>query len=97
MWLQATVRDLYAKKDLGLFTHNFTWIVPQHGVLAIKLTPSKCVPSPYTEHPAWHSPRPCMAAGHTALLPANCANLWIWQNCMPDASTCANADGCMLP
>ena len=68
MWLQATVRDLYAKKDLGLFTHNFTWIVPQHGVLAIKLTPSKCVSPLNTEHPAGPSPRPCMAAGHTALL-----------------------------
>ncbi|CAK0737181.1 hypothetical protein CVIRNUC_000868 [Coccomyxa viridis] len=41
--MPATVRDLYAKKDLGLFTRNFTWIVPQHGVLAIKLTPSKYV------------------------------------------------------
>jgi hypothetical protein len=40
---QATVRDLYAKKDLGLFTHNFTAVIPYHGVLALKLTPSKYV------------------------------------------------------
>lgn len=40
--LQATVRDLYAKKDLGLFTSNFTWVIAEHGVMAIKLTPSKC-------------------------------------------------------
>ena len=40
---QATVRDLYAKKDLGLFTHNFTAVVPYHGVMALKLTPSKYV------------------------------------------------------
>ena len=40
---QATVRDLYAKKDLGLFSSNFTAIVPYHGVLALKLTPSKYV------------------------------------------------------
>lgn len=39
-----TVRDLYAKKDLGLFTHNFTAVIPYHGVLALKLTPSKCAP-----------------------------------------------------
>lgn len=38
---QATVRDLYNKKDLGLFTGNFTAVVPDHGVMAIKLTPSK--------------------------------------------------------
>lgn len=69
------MRDLYAKKDLGLFTHNFTWIVPQHGVLAIKLTPSKCVSSPNAEHPARSSSRLCMAAGHTALLPAYHASL----------------------
>ena len=39
--MQATVRDLYQKKDLGLFTGNFTMVVPDHGVMAIKLTPSK--------------------------------------------------------
>ena len=42
--VQVTVRDLYNKKDLGLFTHNFTAVIPYHGVLALKLTPSKCVP-----------------------------------------------------
>ena len=42
--MQATVRDLYAKKDLGLFTDNFTWVIPDHGVIAIKLTPSKYAP-----------------------------------------------------
>ena len=40
---QATVRDLYAKKDLGLFSSNYTAIVPYHGVVALKLTPSKYV------------------------------------------------------
>ena len=39
--VQATVRDMYAKKDLGLFTGNFTAVVPDHGVVALKLTPSK--------------------------------------------------------
>lgn len=42
--VQATVRDMYTKKDLGLFTHNFTAVIPYHGVLALKLTPSKCAP-----------------------------------------------------
>lgn len=39
------MRDLYAKKDLGLFSSNYTAIVPYHGVLALKLTPSKYVDS----------------------------------------------------
>ena len=39
--VQATVRDLYQKKDLGVFTGNFTVVIPDHGVMAIKLTPSK--------------------------------------------------------
>ncbi|EIE26102.1 glycoside hydrolase [Coccomyxa subellipsoidea C-169] len=43
--MAVTVRDLYAKKDLGLFTHNFTAVIPYHGVLALKLTPSKYVNS----------------------------------------------------
>ena len=39
------MRDLYAKKDLGLFSSNFSAVVPFHGVLALKLTPSKYVQS----------------------------------------------------
>jgi len=39
---QATVRDLYLRKDLGEFTGAFTGLVPTHSVLALKLTPTRC-------------------------------------------------------
>lgn len=34
----ATVRDLWARKDLGTFTGNFTTTVPSHGVSFVKVT-----------------------------------------------------------
>jgi alpha-galactosidase len=33
----AIVRDLWAKKDLGQFQQKYTAIVPQHGVVMIKV------------------------------------------------------------
>jgi alpha-galactosidase len=33
----ATVRDLWARKDLGMFTGSFTATVPKHGVVMIKV------------------------------------------------------------
>lgn len=35
----ATVRDMYAHADLGVFTGSFTGSVPLHGVLALRVTP----------------------------------------------------------
>jgi alpha-galactosidase len=35
----ATVRDLWARKDLGRFEKSFTTSVPKHGVVMIKVTP----------------------------------------------------------
>ncbi len=37
--LPATVRDLWAKKDLGKFTGAFNAAVPSHGVLMLRVTP----------------------------------------------------------
>ncbi len=39
--VSASVRDVYAQKDLGVFTSSFTSPVPvvPHGVLLVKITP----------------------------------------------------------
>ncbi len=37
--LSATVRDLWAKKDLGKSTATFTAKVPSHGVAMLRITP----------------------------------------------------------
>ncbi|MGH9591887.1 MAG: glycoside hydrolase family 27 protein, partial [Bryobacteraceae bacterium] len=37
--VSASVRDLWAKKNLGKFTGRFTASVPSHGVVAVKVTP----------------------------------------------------------
>lgn len=37
----ATVRDLWARKDLGIFRGNYSAEVPQHSVVLIKITPSR--------------------------------------------------------
>jgi alpha-galactosidase len=34
---QATVRDLWAKKDLGSFHDSFTTDVPEHGVVFVRI------------------------------------------------------------
>jgi alpha-galactosidase len=36
-----TVRDLWTGKDLGKFRSSFTAQVPKHGVVMIKVTPSR--------------------------------------------------------
>ena len=40
--VQATVRDMYRRKDLGVFQGSFTGAVLVHGVLALKITPLRC-------------------------------------------------------
>jgi hypothetical protein len=35
----ATVRDLWANADLGVYTNSFTASVPEHGVTLLKITP----------------------------------------------------------
>ena len=40
--VQATVRDLYRRKELGVFQGSFTGAVLLHGVLALKVTPLQC-------------------------------------------------------
>jgi alpha-galactosidase len=37
--LSVSVRDLWAKKNLGKFTGKFTAPVPSHGVVAVKVSP----------------------------------------------------------
>jgi alpha-galactosidase len=37
--VQASVRDLWMKKDLGKFTGNFSATVPAHGVMMVRLMP----------------------------------------------------------
>ena len=44
--VKATVRDLYARKDVGNFTGSFTGAVPTHGALALKITPLRCACPP---------------------------------------------------
>ena len=39
--MEATVRDLYAKKDLGRFTGSFTAAVGIHDGLALKIIPKE--------------------------------------------------------
>ena len=36
------MRDLYRRKDLGVFQGSFTGAVLVHGVLALKVTPLRC-------------------------------------------------------
>jgi alpha-galactosidase len=36
---EATVRDLWEKKDLGRFQNGFSAVVPSHGVVMVKITP----------------------------------------------------------
>jgi len=54
---QATVRDLYLRKDLGEFTGAFTGLVPTHSVLALKLTPSRCGRPSAPRPPFWPARR----------------------------------------
>jgi alpha-galactosidase len=37
--VKATVRDLWAKKDMGKFAANYTAQVPSHGVVMVRVTP----------------------------------------------------------
>lgn len=39
--LQVMVRDLYKERDMGHYTGMMTELVEAHGVLALKLTPTK--------------------------------------------------------
>ena len=40
--VQASVRDLYRREDLGVFQGSFTGAVLVHGVLALKVMPLRC-------------------------------------------------------
>lgn len=40
-YLQVMVRDLYKERDMGHYTGMMTELVEAHGVLALKLTPTK--------------------------------------------------------
>ena len=44
MLAQVVVRDLYKERDLGRYTGELTELVDAHGVLALKLSPVRCVP-----------------------------------------------------
>ncbi|MGH7689660.1 MAG: glycoside hydrolase family 27 protein, partial [Gemmatimonadaceae bacterium] len=37
---QATVRDLWAHKDLGVVENRYTADVPSHGVVMLRVTPA---------------------------------------------------------
>lgn len=50
---QATVRDLYARKDLGVFQGEFTATLPWHEVVAVKVTPQFVRPE-YDHWRPWH-------------------------------------------
>lgn len=41
---QVTVRDLYKERDCGRFKGSFEDLVDAHGVLALKLTPTRFTP-----------------------------------------------------
>lgn len=42
--MQATVRDLYAEKDIGRYAEHFTALVEPHGVVAVTITPANVLP-----------------------------------------------------
>ena len=42
---QVVVRDIYKERDIGRFTGSFEDIVEAHGVLALRLTPIRCIRS----------------------------------------------------
>ena len=37
------MRDIYKERDIGRFTGSFEDIVEAHGVLALRLTPIRCI------------------------------------------------------
>ena len=43
------VRDIYKERDIGRFTGLFEDIVEAHGVLALRLTPIRCMCSLLTQ------------------------------------------------
>ena len=51
---RATVRDLYARADIGVFTGAFPAAVPLHGVLALRVTPVEPEERDTTWRP-WHA------------------------------------------
>ena len=50
MPLQVVVRDIYKERDIGRFTGAFSDIVEAHGVLALRLTPTKCCSAQHLRH-----------------------------------------------
>ena len=50
MPLQVVVRDIYKERDIGRFTGTFSDIVEAHGVLALRLTPTKCCSALLLKH-----------------------------------------------
>ena len=55
MPLQVVVRDIYKERDVGRFTGTFSDIVEAHGVLALRLTPTKCCSALTLESTAQHA------------------------------------------
>ena len=55
MPLQVVVRDIYKERDIGRFTGTFSDIVEAHGVLALRLTPTKCCSALILESTAQHA------------------------------------------
>ena len=51
---KATVRDMYARSDLGEFTGGYPAAVPLHGVLALRVTPVAVEERDTTWRP-WHA------------------------------------------
>ena len=66
--VQATVRDMYRRKDLGVFQGLFTGAVLVHGVLALKITPLRCACTASPMPPPWP-----LRALHVALWVLSCA------------------------
>lgn len=66
------MRDLYRRKDLGVFQGSFTGAVLVHGVLALKITPLRCACTASPMPPL----RPSRAL-HVALWVLSCAVKWL--------------------
>ncbi|CAL8470506.1 g10048 [Coccomyxa elongata] len=82
--LEVMVRDLYKERDIGHYTGMMTELVEAHGVLALKLTPTKSVEGLDTWRP-WHC---------DPLLDANCSDnsVYIKPVPCPPQTPCKQAD-----
>ena len=74
MPLQMVVRDTYKERDIGRFTGTFSDIVEAHGVLALRLTPTKCCSAPTYEALLSMPPQHSVSWAGTAMI-TNLAHL----------------------